>query len=200
LEIAQLRSADLQHKATFEAQGKLLASATNKVFELETTIKETSHKVDRLHDYERQIDQLIKMQRLWEGDTKKLNEQTEQIRTMDGEYQSLRVMLKSYQEGRADLEAETLKARQRAESLEAQLEIAQQQLKSASDKKFSILAKASEAAFSNLLKTNQRLRDDNADLRDQIDELKAMVEILKAREKPGLVPDPTSSPRTTLFL
>lgn len=52
-------------QATFEAQGKLLASATNKVFELETRIKETAHKVDRLHDYEKQIEQLVKMQRLW---------------------------------------------------------------------------------------------------------------------------------------
>ena len=35
------------------------------VFRLETQIKENAHKVDRLHDYETQIDQLIKLQRLW---------------------------------------------------------------------------------------------------------------------------------------
>lgn len=32
---------------------------------LETKIKENAHKVDRLHDYERQIEQLIALQRLW---------------------------------------------------------------------------------------------------------------------------------------
>lgn len=50
---------------TFVAQGKLLAEASNRVFQLETKIKENAHKVDRIHDYEKQIEQLIKMQRLW---------------------------------------------------------------------------------------------------------------------------------------
>ena len=50
---------------TFAAQGKLLAEATNAVFRLETRIKESAHKVDRLYDYETQIDQLMKLQRLW---------------------------------------------------------------------------------------------------------------------------------------
>ena len=50
---------------TFAAQGKLLAEATNAVFRLETRIKENAHKVDRLHDYEMQIDHLIRLQRLW---------------------------------------------------------------------------------------------------------------------------------------
>lgn len=90
-------------------------------------------------------------------------------------------------------------ARKKAESLEAQLALTQQQLESASNKKVTALAKTTEAASSNLLKTNQRLRDENGDLRDQIDELKAMVEILKARGTPGLVPDPSTSPRAALF-
>lgn len=52
-------------QALFVAQGKLLADATNKVFELETQRKENQHKIDRLKDYEQQIDQHIKVQRLW---------------------------------------------------------------------------------------------------------------------------------------
>ncbi len=51
-------------QALFVAQGKLLADATNKVFELETQRKENQHKIDRLKDYEQQIDQHIKVQRL----------------------------------------------------------------------------------------------------------------------------------------
>lgn len=41
-----------------------------------------------------------------EGDIKQLKEQKEQMRVMDSEYQGLRLLLQSYQEGRADLEAE----------------------------------------------------------------------------------------------
>lgn len=52
-------------QALFAAQGKLLADATKEVFELQTQKKESQHKIDRLKDYERQIEQHVKMQRLW---------------------------------------------------------------------------------------------------------------------------------------
>jgi sigma54-dependent transcription regulator len=52
-------------KVRFTAQEKLLAEATKELFELQTQKKETQHKIDRLRDYERQIEQHIKMQRLW---------------------------------------------------------------------------------------------------------------------------------------
>lgn len=52
-------------KALFTAQGKLLAEANTQLFELQTQKKETQHKIDRLRDYERQIEQHVKMQRLW---------------------------------------------------------------------------------------------------------------------------------------
>jgi sigma54-dependent transcription regulator len=47
------------------AQSRLLEDATRQVFLLETQIKETAHKVDRLRDYEKRIDQLTATQRLW---------------------------------------------------------------------------------------------------------------------------------------
>lgn len=52
-------------QALFVAQGRLLADATKDVFELQTQRKENQHKIDRLKDYERQIEQHIKVQRLW---------------------------------------------------------------------------------------------------------------------------------------
>lgn len=52
-------------QAAFVEQGKQLAESVQKVFLLETQIKENAHKVDRLRDYEKQIDQLIKLQQLW---------------------------------------------------------------------------------------------------------------------------------------
>ena len=53
------------YKALFNAQTKLLAEATNSVFLLQTQKKENQHKIDRLRDYERQIDEHIKNQKLW---------------------------------------------------------------------------------------------------------------------------------------
>jgi hypothetical protein len=52
-------------QANFAAQGQLLAEAETRVFQLETQRKETQHKVDRLRDYERQIEQLTATQKLW---------------------------------------------------------------------------------------------------------------------------------------
>lgn len=195
-EISKLRAENTELKTTFEAQGKLLATATNRVFELETTIKETATKVDRLHDYEKQIAQLIDTQRLWEDDTLKLNEQMEQMRVMESDYQGMKLLVKSYQEGRSELETEIRTSRERLHTLEAHLSLAQQKLAEASDKKVKAFAKASEAAHSNLAKTNERLREDNANLLDEIEELREMVEILKTRDKVGLISaDPSSSRR-----
>jgi hypothetical protein len=52
-------------KARYEAQGLLLAAANKEVFELKTQIKENQHKIDRLHDYEKQIEALVKVERTW---------------------------------------------------------------------------------------------------------------------------------------
>jgi sigma54-dependent transcription regulator len=49
------------------AQAKLLSEATEQVFQLQTQKKENQHKIDRLHDYERQIEQHLKIQKLWFG-------------------------------------------------------------------------------------------------------------------------------------
>ena len=53
------------HQAHLAAQGDLLGRAQNKVFELETQIKADAHKVLRLRDYERRIEQLTAMHRMW---------------------------------------------------------------------------------------------------------------------------------------
>ena len=49
----------------FKSQGDRLAEATNRVFELETRLKENAHKVERLGDYEEKLDQFTKTQQLW---------------------------------------------------------------------------------------------------------------------------------------
>jgi uncharacterized protein YlxW (UPF0749 family) len=52
-------------KALFEAQKKLLADAEREKFELQTQRKEVQHKVDRLRDFERQIEKHVEVQKLW---------------------------------------------------------------------------------------------------------------------------------------
>jgi sigma54-dependent transcription regulator len=52
-------------QAKLEAQSRLLEEAKREVFQLETRIKETAHKVDRLRDYEKRIAQLTTTQQLW---------------------------------------------------------------------------------------------------------------------------------------
>ena len=52
-------------QALYDGQDALLVDANKRVFELETSRKETQHKVDRLRDYENQIDQHVKIQQLW---------------------------------------------------------------------------------------------------------------------------------------
>ena len=61
----QSHGPDLRGQALFYAQGKLLADATQEVSNLETRRKENQHKIDRLRDYERQIEQHLKVQKLW---------------------------------------------------------------------------------------------------------------------------------------
>jgi hypothetical protein len=77
-------------------------------------MKETAHKVDRLRDYEKQIEQLVQMQKLWwvalspwpptvgsgfyrETDTHKLNEQTQLLNKLQNDYQAMKLLLQSYE-------------------------------------------------------------------------------------------------------
>ncbi|PCH38043.1 hypothetical protein WOLCODRAFT_114704 [Wolfiporia cocos MD-104 SS10] len=188
-EAAAMRAADKEAKDTFAAQSKLLAAANQRVFQLETREKENKHKVDRLHDYEMQIEQLIKLQRLWEADVQKLNEQAEYIQVFSSKYKKMELRLDTYERTQAELNATAQNYQQQITSLEAQLGIAQRQLETA--RKSSALAKlsASSAEMSKLTQANQRLRAENSELRDEVEELKAMVEVLKAQvsERRGLV-------------
>lgn len=52
-------------QAQFVAQGNLLAEAERRESQLRISIKETEHKVARLKDYEKRIEQHTAMQRLW---------------------------------------------------------------------------------------------------------------------------------------
>ncbi|GLB35411.1 putative tuberous sclerosis 1 [Lyophyllum shimeji] len=198
-EAASLRAAEKEARALFAAQGKLLAEATQEVFELKTQKKETQHKVDRLRDYERQIEQHIQMQRLWDADFAKFNERGEQIELMRNQYQQMKMQLESYQETQAEMEESARVYRRRVQTLEAQLSHVQAQNANHGHQK-RLRGEAEVAAFAAekaaLLEANNRLKDENNDLKDEVEEMRAMIEVLKAQHsgRKGLVSEPRASP------
>ncbi|KAG6919937.1 hypothetical protein DXG01_013286 [Tephrocybe rancida] len=196
-EAASLRTAEKEARALFAAQGKLLAEATNEVFALQTQKKETQHKVDRLHDYERQIEQHISMQRLWDDDFAKFNERKEQMDLMRNQHHQMKMQLESHQQLQVEMENAARANRRRVQALEAQL--AQAQSAHGGHRK-NPLAQIEITTFSAeknaLLEANRQLKEDNNDLKDEVEELRAMVEYLKAQHSGhrGLVSEPRASP------
>ncbi|KAF8061581.1 hypothetical protein FPV67DRAFT_1509482 [Lyophyllum atratum] len=185
-EAASLRTAEKEARALFAAQGKLLAEATNEVFELRTQKKETQHKVDRLKDYERQIEQHIRLQRLWDKDFAQFNERGEQIELMRNQYQQMKMQLESYQLTQAEMEESARVYRRRVQALEAQLSQAQ-------------TARANhghQKQHRAEIEVNKRLKDENNELKDELEEMRAMIEVLKAQHsgRRGLISEPRASP------
>ncbi|KAI0725152.1 hypothetical protein C8Q72DRAFT_786064 [Fomitopsis betulina] len=191
---ANMRAADKEAKETFAAQGKQLAEALQRVFQLETRIKETAPKVDRLHDYEKQIDQLTMLQRLWYLDVQKLNNQTEYIAIHNSKYRKMELRLDTYEKTHAVLTRKEEQQRSQIRFLEGQLSVTQNQLEGA--RKASRLERLSSASaeMGQVSAANTRLREENDDLRDEVEELKAMVETLKAKVsgRQGLIGGRTS--------
>ncbi|KAF8955458.1 hypothetical protein BDZ97DRAFT_1857834 [Flammula alnicola] len=191
LEAATLRTAEKEAQALFVAQGKLLADATKEVFDLQTQRKENQHKIDRLRDYERQIEQHIKVQRLWDDDFAKFNEREGDIKLMQSQYKQMQIRLESMEKIQTEMEDGARSYRRQIQALEAQLT----QMKQRAEKPRTSLAHeiASAAAEKAALKVaNDKLRGENFELKEEVEELKAMVEVLKGRK--GLISEPRSSP------
>lgn len=179
-EAAALRSAEKEAQARFTAQGKLLADATKAMFELQTQKKETQHKVDRLRDYERQIEQHVMMQRLWDDDFQRFNGRGEELRLMKSEYRKMEIQLESYKKTLEQMDEQARTYRRQIQALEARLALAKKR------KENSRHMPADEIAVfvkekSSLAKANDKLREDNLDLRDEVEEMRAMLEMLKAQ-------------------
>ncbi|RDB24092.1 Tuberous sclerosis 1 [Hypsizygus marmoreus] len=196
-EAASLRSAEKEAQALFAAQGKLLAEASKEVFELRTQKKETQHKIDRLKDYERQIEQHIKMQQLWDKDFVKFNERGEEMMLMHNQYQQMKLQLESFEKTMAEMEDAARVQRRRIQSLEAQLTQAQALRQGTQAKhraEIEIATFSAEKAA--LMDQNKRLKDENVELKDEVEEMRAMLEVLKGQHsgRKGLVSEPRASP------
>ncbi|KAG6831182.1 hypothetical protein H0H92_012322 [Tricholoma furcatifolium] len=192
-EAANLRKADIEAKALFAAQGNLLSEASNQLFLLQTQKKETQHKVDRLHDYERQIRQHTSMQRLWDSDFEKFNEQKEQMDMMRNQYQQMKMQLESSQQAQMEMENAARTSRLRVQALEAQLAQAQNSHHGHRKKH---LAEIEVGRLTDertgLLEANKQLKEVNNELMDELEELRVMVECLKAQHSghKGLIAEP----------
>ncbi|KAI0721023.1 Hamartin protein-domain-containing protein [Cerioporus squamosus] len=195
-EAAAMRAAEKEAKDTFEAQRKLLAEANHTVFRLQTQIKEHAHKVDRLYDYETQIDQLMRLQRLWESDVHKLNDSKEYLAAFASKYKKMELRVDAYERTQMEMEENTAAQRQQILLLESKLDQCKKQLEQA--RRTSIISRQSElpAEWRRTQEANEKLRNENEELRDEIEEVKAMVEVLKAQRagRTGLVHSPRSSP------
>ncbi|KII88629.1 hypothetical protein PLICRDRAFT_111127 [Plicaturopsis crispa FD-325 SS-3] len=195
-EAAALRSAEKEAQARFEAQGKLLAAATKEVFEHQTRWKENQHKIDRLRDYEKQIEQDLKMQKLWDDDFRKFNERGEQIELMSSEYRKMQMRLESFEKTQVVLDEQARAYRRQIQTLEAQLTLTNRKLESSGRQ----MPSATIASFAKekrvLTEANKQLREENAELREEVEEVNAMVEMLKNRVagRKGLVSQPGQSP------
>ncbi|EKM55596.1 uncharacterized protein PHACADRAFT_121237 [Phanerochaete carnosa HHB-10118-sp] len=195
-EASAMRAAHKETQDSFAAQSKLLSEANHKVFELKTDIKANQHKVDRLHDYERQIEQLIKLQRLWEADVLKLNSQTEFLSECASTYKKMELRVANYQQVQEELEEKIRRQQQEIESLEARLSVTHKQLAASRKAASKSSSPAAHSEWTQQAATNKRLRDENSVLYDENEELKAMIEMLKAQVsgRTGLVSDPRASP------
>ncbi|KAJ7285718.1 hypothetical protein C8J57DRAFT_1285608 [Mycena rebaudengoi] len=195
-EAAALRAADKEAQALFEAQGLLLAEATKEVFELQTQKKESQHKIDRLHDYERQIEQHMKVQQLWDADFTKYKERGEEVEAMKSGYKQMEIRLHSYEETHRELDDSARAYRRQIQALEARLAQATRKNEASKQRTSAMDIAAFVAEKRKLLDANNQLTADNAVLREEIEDMTAMVELLKAQVsgRRGLVSDPRSSP------
>ncbi|KZT26270.1 hypothetical protein NEOLEDRAFT_1132306 [Neolentinus lepideus HHB14362 ss-1] len=182
-----LRNENKEAKAHSEAQKQLLGDAAKKTFQLETTIKEYQHKIDRFHDYERRIDQLTKMQQLWGKDVRRCNEQAGVIEDLLSTYKKMELRLEAYEKTHAEIEEDARSAREKIQELEAKLSLAGQDVRT--KRQYASEVEALTKDRTCLTMENRKLRATNNDLRDEVQELEHMIELLKAQvsDKKGLV-------------
>lgn len=73
----------------------------------------------------------------------------------------------------------------RADLLEAELPMVRQGGSEVTEEKLQSIIKARDDYVAQVLKANERLREKNDALRDEVEELKEMVEVLRMRGRPG---------------
>ncbi|PPQ72091.1 hypothetical protein CVT24_008378 [Panaeolus cyanescens] len=179
LEAAALRKKEKETQALFSAQTGLLADATKEVFDLQTQKKENQHKVDRLHDYERQIERLLEVQKLW------------RVSTIPSKWLA-------YPSDEAGKYGKAY--RRQIQTMETRMKLQQRQASNPRAAYAQEIAKfASEKGY--LTEANEQLREENQNLKEEVEELQAMMAILKGQlgGHHGLTSEPRASPVAVHF-
>ncbi|KIK30953.1 hypothetical protein PISMIDRAFT_669894 [Pisolithus microcarpus 441] len=194
-EEAVLRTTNKENLALFDAQKKLLADAEKEVFELKTRQKENQHKIDRLYDYERQIEQHVRMQKLWDADFERFNARGREMEQMKAICKQMEMMLESCEKSLEKVEEEARAYRRQNQALEGRLVLLH--------KKYDAYRRLPESEItaivaekSDLALANAKLREENAELKDEMEEMRAAVEGLRAQlsGQRGLIYEPRPRP------
>lgn len=194
-EEAVLRTTNKENLALFDAQRKLLADAEKEVFELKTRQKENQHKIDRLYDYERQIEQHVRMQKLWDADFERFNARGREMEQMKATCKQMEMMLESCEKSLEKVEEEARAYRRQNQALEGRLVLLH--------KKYDAYRRLPESEItaivaekSDLALANAKLREENAELKDEMEEMRAAVEGLRAQlsGQRGLIYEPRPRP------
>ncbi|KAF7321577.1 HATPase-c domain-containing protein [Mycena kentingensis (nom. inval.)] len=187
-EAEELRRADAEKTAQFDAQRRLLADANSELALLQTQKKASQHKIDRLHDYERQIERHVEIQRLWDADFEKFTAREEEVVQLKSECERMRLRLQSYEQSETDTEDRNRALRRQAQTLEAQLAQERRTRERPSWRGEHVAELAKEKK--ELVAANTELLGKISNLVDELEEFQAMVEMLKGRP----ISDPRASP------
>lgn len=189
-----MRDGEEQARALFQAQKILLQDAQREVLELNIEKKENQHKIDRLGDYERQIEQFEGMQRVWDSDFARFNERGEHLEAADGRAKQMEIRLECLENLNAELEGQTRYVFLIFEGVYYSFlfyRILTRQVQTLEAR--AVLSKASRSvphpdAFAGIAEerkklgdTNRKLREENEVLREEREELRAMLEVLKSK-------------------
>ncbi|KAF9264764.1 hypothetical protein L218DRAFT_899786 [Marasmius fiardii PR-910] len=194
-EAAQLRAESAKAADLFDAQGKLLLEASKEVFQLQTQKKETQHKIDRLLDYEKQIEQHMKIQTLWSGDFTRFNERGEELELVKSQNKQLQLRLQSLEATRQEIEHDNETYRRQIHALEhLSPRTSPRQHPFTDAQKRQRTTDVTEESY-------RALREQNSDLREEVEELRAMVEVLRGQVegRRGLITEPRSASTSPLL-
>ncbi|KAF5391254.1 hypothetical protein D9757_001967 [Collybiopsis confluens] len=183
---AGLRSGKRDVEAQLQAQTQLLSSANAEVFRLQTSIKENQHKIDRLKDYESQIEQGKKMWRIWDTDFEKFQRRGAEIDMMRASRKQMEIRVESLEKIAEEMERQVRLYRGQAQVLESQLSrVKQSQSDPPSRPHLTHALAALTAEKGSLMKANEALEEKNTELREVVEELEVMCEELRGKVRQG---------------
>lgn len=139
--------------------------------------------MQRLRDYEQRIEQHMAMQRMWDKDIILYNEQSKRMTELVGEHQSMKLRVEAHEKAQETLDNEARLNRRKIQTLEAKLRASRKSSESLPSARLDVqaIANAHVAEKAVLRKECNILQKENKELRDDLEETQAMVEILKAQ-------------------